>query len=143
MLLLISAHITLVITNYYQDFQIVSHGFYLNSSKGDYIYILVFFIVYLIEICLRIIGLNLIRFFCSFWNWFDLINLILLALLVNLIITFDFTPLRAVRVLIFLSHMSSQLRLTFRALIKSFRYMIEALLIVVIFSVFFANVGFH
>ncbi|CAD8081899.1 unnamed protein product [Paramecium sonneborni] len=136
MLVLITINIIFLITKYYSNLYELYQSFFDSQQQ-------VFFIIYVLEISIRIVGHNIINFCCEFWNIFDLLNVVILGLVTYGLISFDFSPLRAIRVLIFLSQLSSQLQLTFKALIQSFQYMLEALLIVLIFCVFFANVGHH
>ncbi|CAD8075491.1 unnamed protein product [Paramecium primaurelia] len=136
MLILITINIILLITKYYSNFYEEYQQFFDTQQE-------VFFIIYVLEICIRVAGHNIVNFLCKFWNIFDLLNVVILGLVTYGLISFDFSPLRAIRVLIFLSQLSSQLQLTFKALIQSLRYMLEALLIVLIFCVLFANVGLH
>ncbi|CAK80287.1 unnamed protein product (macronuclear) [Paramecium tetraurelia] len=136
MLFIITTNIILLITKYYGNFYEQYQEFFDTQQE-------VFFIIYVLEICIRVSGHNIVNFFCQFWNIFDLINVVILGLVTYGLISFDFSPLRAIRVLIFLSQLSSQLQLTFKALIQSLRYMLEALLIVLIFCVLFANIGLH
>lgn len=58
-------------------------------------------------------------------------------------LNFDFSPLRAMRILIQLGKLSTKLGIVLRALSEALKFMIEASLVVIIFCVFFANVGVH
>ena len=57
------------------------------------------------------------------------------------IFNYDLSPLRAMRILIFLGKMSRHLAITLKAISESMKYMLESSVIVIILSVFFANVG--
>ncbi|CAD8094810.1 unnamed protein product [Paramecium sonneborni] len=136
MLLLVSVNMILYITKFYDNVYIQYQHLFDGWS-------LIFFWIYVVEHGIKIVGLGLVQFFKVFWNCYDLINLILFGLYIYDTLSFDFSPLRAMRILIQLGKISSQLQKTLKALTESFKYMMEASLVVLIFCIFFANVGVH
>ncbi|CAD8172436.1 unnamed protein product [Paramecium pentaurelia] len=136
MLLLVSINMVLYITKFYDDVYITYKQLFDGWS-------LIFFWIYVVEHGIKIVGLGLVQFFKVFWNCYDLVNLILFGLYIYGSLSFDFSPLRAMRILIQLAKISSQLQKTLKALTESLKYMMEASLVVLIFCIFFANVGVH
>ncbi|CAD8178808.1 unnamed protein product [Paramecium pentaurelia] len=136
MLLLVSINMVLYITKFYDDVYIQYKQLFDGWS-------LIFFWIYVVEHGIKIVGLGLVQFIKVFWNCYDLVNLILFGLYIYGSLSFDFSPLRAMRILIQLAKISSQLQKTLKALTESLKYMMEASLVVLIFCIFFANVGVH
>ncbi|CAD8082710.1 unnamed protein product [Paramecium primaurelia] len=126
MLLLVSINMVLYITKFYDDVYIQYKQLFDGWS-------LIFFWIYVVEHGIKIVGLGLVQF----------IKLILFGLYIYGSLSFDFSPLRAMRILIQLAKISSQLQKTLKALTESLKYMMEASLVVLIFCIFFANVGVH
>ncbi|CAD8110743.1 unnamed protein product [Paramecium primaurelia] len=104
-------------------------------------------ICFLIELCLRIIASGIIipkgAFFRNFQDIMDCILVIVYVLNLTYPETFivDVSPLRVITLLLYLGDIFSGLGVMLKALKQSFRFLLEALMIVGLFSVFFAICG--
>ncbi|CAD8122391.1 unnamed protein product [Paramecium sonneborni] len=111
-----------------------------NMEKG-------IMICFLIELCLRIIASGIIipkgAFFKNFQDIMDCILVIVYVLNLTYPETFivDVSPLRVITLLLYLGDIFSGLGVMLKALKQSFRFLLEALMIVGLFSVFFAICG--
>ncbi|CAK57129.1 unnamed protein product (macronuclear) [Paramecium tetraurelia] len=104
--------------------------------------ILFFFIA---ENILKLIGQGVIDFFWDLQNVFDMIILILFSFhyYYPTLMIIDFSTARLLKILSVISVFSKRLQIMLLALKHSLRFLLESLLIVVIFSYFFALFGMH
>ncbi|CAD8206266.1 unnamed protein product [Paramecium pentaurelia] len=104
--------------------------------------ILFFFIV---ENILKLIGQGVIDFFWDLQNVFDIIILILFSFhyYYPTLMIIDFSTARLLKILSVISVFSKRLQIMLLALKHSLRFLLEALIIVIIFSYFFALFGMH
>ncbi|CAD8121632.1 unnamed protein product [Paramecium sonneborni] len=104
-------------------------------------------ICFLIELGIRIIASGVIipkgAFFKNFQDIFDCILVVVYVLNINYpdIFIVDISPLRVITLLLYLGDIFSGLGVMLKALKQSFRFLLEALMIVGLFSVFFAITG--
>ncbi|CAD8111921.1 unnamed protein product [Paramecium sonneborni] len=104
-------------------------------------------ICFLIELCLRIIASGMIipkgAFFKNFQDIMDCILVIIYVLNLTYPETFvvDVSPLRVITLLFYLGDIFAGLGVMLKALKQSFKFLLEALMIVGLFSVFFAICG--
>ncbi|CAK87628.1 unnamed protein product (macronuclear) [Paramecium tetraurelia] len=102
-------------------------------------------ILFIVENVLKLIGLGLFKYIWDLQNLFDLIILVLFILHFNYpdIMVVDFSTARLFRLLTVMSIFSKRLRIMLIAVKHSIKFLLEALLIVIIFSYFFALFGQH
>ncbi|CAK66104.1 unnamed protein product (macronuclear) [Paramecium tetraurelia] len=108
---------------------------------------LVVIYVYIADQVFRILSKGIIghkhAYFRVVKNWFDLILTVLqiITTLIPIIDVVDFSPLRLITLLLYLGDFVPGLKIMLQALGKSFKYLVEALIIVIIFGLFFATLG--
>ncbi|CAD8084110.1 unnamed protein product [Paramecium sonneborni] len=97
------------------------------------------------ENILKLIGLGVFQYIMDLQNSFDVILLVLFILHYNYpeIIVVDFSTARLFRLLTVMSIFSKRLKIILIAIKHSIKFLLEALLIVIIFSYFFALFGQH
>ncbi|CAD8104211.1 unnamed protein product [Paramecium primaurelia] len=111
-----------------------------NMEKG-------IMVCFLIELAIRIIASGVIipkgAFFKNFQDIFDCILVVVYVLNLNYTDVFivDISPLRMITLLLYLGDIFSGLGVMLKALKQSFRFLLEALMIVGLFSLFFAITG--
>ncbi|CAD8119651.1 unnamed protein product [Paramecium sonneborni] len=105
--------------------------------------IILFF--FILENILKLIGQGIIDFFWDLQNVFDIIILILFSFhyYYPTLIIIDFSTARLLKILSVISVFSKRLQIMLLALKHSLKFLLEALIIVIIFSYFFALFGMH
>ncbi|CAD8124288.1 unnamed protein product [Paramecium sonneborni] len=101
--------------------------------------------LFIAENILKLIGQGLIDFFWDLQNVFDIIILILFSFhyYYPTLMIIDFSTARLLKILSVISVFSKRLQIMLLALKHSLRFLLEALIIVIIFSYFFALFGMH
>lgn len=101
--------------------------------------------LFIIENVLKLLGNGFIQFFKDAWNVLD--TIILVLFIINFkypdLLLIDFTVIRLFRLLLFMGLFIKPLKSMLTALSKSVMFLMEALVIVFIFTYFFALVGLH
>ncbi|CAD8110423.1 unnamed protein product [Paramecium primaurelia] len=103
--------------------------------------------IYIADQIFRILSKGIIghkhAYFRVVKNWFDLILTVLQinTTLIPIIGIVDFSPLRLITLLLYLGDFVPGLKIMLKSLGKSFKYLVEALIIVIIFGLFFATLG--
>ncbi|CAD8075875.1 unnamed protein product [Paramecium primaurelia] len=103
--------------------------------------------IYIADQVFRILSKGIIghkhAYFRVVKNWFDLILTVLQinTTLIRNIESVDFSPLRLITLLLYLGDFVPGLKIMLKSLGKSFKYLFEALIIVIIFGLFFATLG--
>ena len=101
--------------------------------------------LFITENILKLLGYGFFGFFSNFWNIFDVI--ILALFITNFyydnVLLIDFSTMRIFRILLFMSIYIKKLQLMLIALSKSVKFLIETLIIIILFTTFFALVGMH
>jgi hypothetical protein len=100
--------------------------------------VLLFF--YITENALKVTGLGLVKFASNLWNIYDLCLLIMYTLyfLIPDYMPIDISYFRVIRILLFLGVFIKPLQIMLISLSAAFKFLAEAVLIMVIFSLFFA-----
>lgn len=100
---------------------------------------------YIVEIGLKLTGNGIIRFFSDLWNLFDSFLLILYAIhfLFPQEFRIDISPFRLLKIMLFLALFIKPLQIMLLSLSKSLKFLMEALIIVLIFTFYFALSGLH
>ncbi|CAK63943.1 unnamed protein product (macronuclear) [Paramecium tetraurelia] len=104
-------------------------------------------ICFLIELGIRILASGVLipkgAFFKNFQDLFDCILVVVYVLNINYpdVFIVDVSPLRVITLLLYLGDIFSGLGVMLKALKQSFRFLLEALMIVGLFSLFFAITG--
>ena len=106
---------------------------------------IVFFWIYVAEYATKVLGVGLLNVLLDFWNFYDLFTLIVYGLFIfdQHIMPYDLSALRAMRRLIFLGKMINSLKIMLLSISEAMKFLLEALLIVNLFAIFFSNVGLH
>lgn len=101
--------------------------------------------LFIFENALKFLGNGLYKFLSNAWNVLDTIILILFIIHFynKEIMVIDFTVIRLLRILLFMGLYIKPLKIMLIALSESIMFLIEALVIVLIFTYFFALIGLH
>ena len=100
---------------------------------------------YISENAVKIAGLGLVRFASNLWNIYDLclVGLYTLHFLIPSYMPIDISYFRLLRILLFLGVFIKPLQIMLISLSAAFKFLAEAVLIMVIFSLFFALTALH
>jgi hypothetical protein len=100
---------------------------------------------YICENALKLSGLGLVKFASNLWNIYDLCLLVLYSLyfLIPHYMPIDISYFRLIRILLFLGVFIKPLQIMLLSLSRAFKFLLEAVLIMVIFSTYFALQGLH
>ena len=102
------------------------------------------FISYFFEVLAKLLGQGLYKFLNG-WNIFDTILTVYYAIFIYStgLISTDLSPLKCLKILVFLAKVSGRMRMMLGAIINSFKFLTEALYSVLLFTMFFALIGLH
>ena len=103
------------------------------------------FYSYLFELIAKIFALGIYSFIKDGWNIFDTGLTVYYGVFIYTvgILSTDLSPIKCLKILVFLAKVSGRMSMMLGAIIHSFQFLTEALYSVFLFTLFFALIGLH